>query len=58
MNKIKARFPEVDFKILPFRDMQEELPEFSQKVKDLFGAKVIKHGKSDKGKGTSGKDTT
>ncbi|MGC8852924.1 MAG: DNA polymerase III subunit gamma/tau [Hydrogenobacter sp.] len=58
MNKIKARFPEVSFEIVPSENKGDELPEFSQKVKDLFSAKVIKHGKSDKGEGSSGKNTT
>jgi len=58
VNKIKARFPEVSFEIIPSENRNEELPEFSRKVKDLFSAKVIKHGKSDKSEGSSGKDTT
>ncbi|ADO44831.1 DNA polymerase III, subunits gamma and tau [Hydrogenobacter thermophilus TK-6] len=55
INRIKTRFPEIDFEILSSsKENKEELPEFSKKVKDLFGAKVIKHGKGDKGKDTSG----
>jgi DNA polymerase-3 subunit gamma/tau len=54
MTKIRARFPEVNFELIASGETRQELPEFSKKVKDLFGAKVIKHGKGDKGKDTSG----
>lgn len=57
ISKIKARFPEVNFEIIPSENKSKELPEFSQKVKDLFSAKVIKHGKSNKSEGSSDKNT-
>lgn len=57
MKKIKAINPKIEFVIEREEEEGGSLPPFAEKVKDLFGAKVISHEKRDKGKGTSGKSS-
>ncbi|MFN3947886.1 MAG: hypothetical protein ACK4LA_07355, partial [Aquificaceae bacterium] len=54
-NKIKAINPRIEFVIEKEERKEGSLPPFAEKVKDLFGAKVISHEKRDKGKDASGK---
>ncbi|MCS6957529.1 MAG: DNA polymerase III subunit gamma/tau [Aquificaceae bacterium] len=55
-NRIKAIDPRIEFVI---EESKEEggLPPFAEKVKDIFGAKIISHEKRGKGKGSSGKSS-
>ncbi|ADC89543.1 DNA polymerase III, subunits gamma and tau [Thermocrinis albus DSM 14484] len=53
MEKIKARFPFVEFVEEGKKEEEGEIPPFVQKVKETFTAKVIKH-ERDKGKGLFG----
>lgn len=53
MQKIRAAYPTVDFVVEIREEGEEKLPPFVEKVKDLFGAKVISHEKRDKGKDTA-----
>ncbi|MFN3813721.1 MAG: DNA polymerase III subunit gamma/tau [Aquificaceae bacterium] len=58
VDKIKANFPMVEFEVVASpKPEKEDMPEFSKKVKDLFGGKVIRHEKGNKGKGASGEST-
>ncbi len=54
--KIKALNPKIDFVV---EEKQEEsgIPPFVEKVKDIFGAKIVSHEKRSKGKGSSGKSS-
>lgn len=52
MEKVRAVFPKVEFVVEALEKKEEELPEFTKKVKDLFGAKIVSH-ERDKGKGAS-----
>lgn len=55
MQKIKSINPKIDFQVQKEEATQQELPPFVEKVKDIFGAKIVSHEQRDKGKGTSGK---
>ncbi|MFN3598281.1 MAG: DNA polymerase III subunit gamma/tau [Aquificaceae bacterium] len=57
MKKIKAINPKIEFVIEREEEEGGSIPPFAEKVKDLFGAKLISHEKRDKGKGTSGKSS-
>lgn len=54
MQKIRALNPRIDFLIETEKE-EGSLPPFVEKVKDIFGAKLISHEQRGKGKGTSGK---
>ncbi len=51
IEKVKTLFPKVEFVVEAQEKKEEELPEFTKKVKDLFGAKIVSH-ERDKGKDT------
>ncbi len=52
--RVKAVYPKVEFVVEISSEQEESLPPFVEKVKDLFGAKVVSHEKRGKGKGSSG----
>ncbi|MCS6998316.1 MAG: DNA polymerase III subunit gamma/tau [Aquificaceae bacterium] len=55
MNKIRALERRIDFVVELKKEEGGALPPFAEKVKDMFGAKVISHEQRSKGKGPSGK---
>ncbi|MCX8060011.1 MAG: DNA polymerase III subunit gamma/tau [Aquificaceae bacterium] len=50
INRIKTLEPRIDF-VVEAKAEQEGLPAFAEKLKDMFGAKVISHEQRGKGKG-------
>ncbi|MFN4319538.1 MAG: DNA polymerase III subunit gamma/tau [Aquificaceae bacterium] len=57
VNRLKAINPKADFVMEERQKGSATLPPFVEKVKDMFGAKIISHEQRDKGKGPSGKGT-
>jgi len=57
INKLKAINPKTDFVIEKIEKENASLPPFAEKIKDMFGAKIISHEQRDKGKGASGKSS-
>ncbi|MEN3028659.1 MAG: DNA polymerase III subunit gamma/tau [Aquificaceae bacterium] len=55
MNRVRALEPRVDFVVEVRKEEGGGIPPFVEKVKDMFGAKVISHEQRGKGKGPSGK---
>jgi len=49
IEKLKVKFPFLDFVVEEKEENKEELPEFVKKAKALFNAKILKH-ERDKGK--------
>jgi len=56
MQKIKALNPKIDF-VVEEKEEEGGLPSFVEKVKDIFGAKIVSHEQRGKGKGSSGKSS-
>ena len=57
INKLKAINPKTDFVIEKIEKENASLPPIAEKIKDMFGAKIISHEQRDKGKGASGKSS-
>ncbi|MCS7171251.1 MAG: DNA polymerase III subunit gamma/tau [Aquificaceae bacterium] len=57
MNRVRHLEPKVEFVVEAKRDEDSALPPFVEKVRDMFGAKVISHEQRGKGKGSSGKSS-
>ncbi|MDW8096472.1 MAG: DNA polymerase III subunit gamma/tau, partial [Aquificaceae bacterium] len=54
INKIKGIEPRVDFVFETEEEEPAGLPPFAEKIRDMFGAKVVSHEQRGKGKGSSG----
>ncbi|MDW8434024.1 MAG: DNA polymerase III subunit gamma/tau [Aquificaceae bacterium] len=54
INKIKGIEPRVDFVFEAEEEEPAGLPPFAEKIRDMFGAKVVSHEQRGKGKGSSG----
>ncbi len=55
IQRVKALNPRIDFVLEADQPEEGGLPPFVEKVKDMFGAKIISHEQRRKGKGSTGK---
>ncbi len=55
IQRVKALNPRIDFVLEADQPEEGGLPPFVEKVKDMFGAKIISHEQRGKGKGSTGK---